>query len=432
MPATPAITLHSHVDLDADPVRLSDEAFILVQRCRANVECGIRDRYVDTSGVCFLRVDADPRLTFNLDYFVRENDGLADYHPGRNLSDRAVAFVAGDSMRHQFSDDGIFIYESASDEDPAGELRAGSCVISYDLHSGVDLTAYPVTSVTPTTYTDIPANAAPTPISDTARNLLLQDIFNGESNLDDTFTVKAYDGDPAAAGTLLATITETTAWPAVDSITDAFTYYANPAADLVFDSSVSSRSVSHLRLSRGSNVLCDVELDSVLTVPANTTLRCPAANLAISLRYHWGPPVASGDSPGTQGNVNEHPAAYFVSYCLGGTRFTLIPEACFDLQIYETDPSGVSGVAYLDTFRVPASSAYWTVSSLTVVPAWSAMVAIGSLLGGNAAPDTWNYDNVILRLCGLHVWVINQAGSYSISTGNYYASNTVPELDIDA
>lgn len=425
MPPIPAITLHSHVDLDADPVRLNDEAFLLVQRCRANVECGIQDRYVDTSGVCFLRVDADPKLTFNLEYYVRENDGLADYFPGRDLSDRSIAFAAGSAMRHQFSDDGIFIYESASDDDPVGELRAGSCTIAYDLHSGIDLTNYPVTAGTPTTYTDVPANAAGTEISDTAKNLLLQDLFNGESNLDDDFTIAAYDGDPAGAGTLLATNTQTTAWTAAGAVTDGFTYYANPPEAVVFDSSGSTRSVSHLRLARGANVLCDVELDSPVSIPANTTLRVPAANLSITLRYFWGPPVASGDDAGTQGLDSEHPAAYLIGYCLGGTRFSHFPEACFDLEFYEEDPSNSPAPEPVDTFRVPASSTYWTVSGLTVSPALT-------IAGTNDSPGGWSGVAVILRPCLLRMWAINQAGTYTVAAGNGYSSSTVPALDIDA
>ncbi len=427
MPPVPAVTLHSHVDLDASPVRLNDEEFLLVQRCRVAVNSGISTRFVDTSGECFLRVEADPRMQFTLEYFVRENDGLADYHPGRKLSDRSIAFLAGDDPRHQFAEDGVFIYESANDDDGPGELRGGSCVISYDLHSGLDLTTYPVTSVTPTSYTDIPANAAPTELTSTAKNLLLEDIFYGEENLGaSAFTVAAYNGDPAGAGTLLHSITETTPWEGVDGITDAFTYYANPPADLVFNSTGSSRSVSHLRLSRGATVLCDVELDSPVTIPANTTLRVPAANLAITLRYHWGPAVSGGNGPGTQGNADEHPAKHFLGYCLGGNRFSHFPEACFDLQIYETDPSGDPAAQPLDSFRVESTSALWTVSGLTVVPATL-------LIGANEAPSTdWDYTNIILRLCQTNVWVINHNNStpYTIASGSKYNSATEPALDI--
>ncbi len=426
MPPIPAITLHSHVDLDADPVRLNDESFLLVRRCKARVFSGNSQRFVDLAGNCFLRVESDQRLQYDLDYVVAEKDGLADYHPGRDLSDRSIAFAAGTEQRHQFKDDGIFIYESSEDDDPAGELRTGSTVISYDLHTGLDSTTFPVTSGSSITYTDVPANAVETEILDTAKELLLQDIFHGESNLDDDFTVSAYDGDPAGAGTLLHTITEVDPWVPIGiaSAGDPMQWYAQPSNALVFNQTGSTRSVSHFRLARGANVLCDVALDSPVSIPANTTLRVPAANISISLFFNWGP---NGTDVGNAGDNEEQPSYYFLRYCLGGTRLQYIPEACFDLEIYSSDPGGNPVASPLETFRIAASATYWTIggSGTTVDPALL-------IVGDDTSPSGWSYTNVVLRVCNQRVWVINQTGSFTITTGSTYSSATVPALDIDA
>lgn len=186
MPAHPAITLHSFRTLDADPFHLEDESFLLISSVRRTVNSGISERRVDTSGNCFLRVEADQRMQFSLSGAVLEVDGLADYYPGRNLSDKALAFAAGDTIQHQFKDDGIFIYESATDTDGQGVLRDIAIEISYDLHGGLDETASPPDvienpgggEVDATGFVDVP-NQVPVDITDTAKSKMLEVVFNG-------------------------------------------------------------------------------------------------------------------------------------------------------------------------------------------------------------------------------------------------------------
>ena len=211
MPAHPAITLHSFRTLDADPFHLNDESFLLVSSVRRTVNSGISERRVDTSGNCFLRVEADQRMEFSVSGAVLEVDGLADYYPGRNLSDRSIAFIAGDTIQHQFLDDGIFIYESAVDTDGQGVLRDISIDISYDLHGGLDeVTVPPETvenpggSVDATGYVDVP-DQAPVDISDTAKNGFLDAVFTASADMDGILKVHIYNG-----ATLLDTYTNTT------------------------------------------------------------------------------------------------------------------------------------------------------------------------------------------------------------------------------
>lgn len=425
MPAHPAITLHSHRAIDAAPIRIEDETYLLMQRARVTASSDSIQRFKDLSGNCFLRVDSDQRLQFSIDYFVLENNGLADYYPGRNLSDRAIAFATGTDQRHQFDTGGIFIYESATDDDPIGELRAGNVVISYDLHTGLDTTTYPATAgpALDPDYADVPAQAAPTEISNTAKNLLLQDLFYGESNLDAAFTVRPYNGDPAGAGTAIAAAaTLTDPWTTTTEIGgDPNDQYAVPNDAIVFDSTGSSRTCTHIRLARGANVLCDVVLDSPLTVPANDTLRIPAASLKISLYYNPG-----GDN--TTSFVDVETSVFCLQYCLGGTRAQYLPGDQLLYSIYNVDPGTDAEAVLVDQFAVMANSVQWTVTSRTVAAAIAAA-------GSNTAPaEGWSYTTVIAWAPNTRCRLLHAvAGSVQyIAPDAPYTSITDAALDIDA
>lgn len=415
----PAVTLHSHVTLDASPLHLESESFLLVERCRATAESGNSQRFVDLAGQCFLRVESDPRLQFSLDFAVLQVDGLADYHPGRALSDRAIAFAAGDDQRFQFAEDGIFIYESVSTDDPQGELRRGNVVISYDLHGGLDTTTYP-TTVGTVTYTDVPVQAA-VGVSEACRNLLLEDIFYGEDNLDDDFVVDCYDGDPAGAGVLKATSTVTDYWSDVTNDVSPYVWIKwgirNPA--IIFDTSVSSRSITHIRLRRGTNVICDIALAATLTVAANTYLRLPAQALTITLSYYV------GGSSGIEDD-SENPARYFLQYICGGTRLQFFPADGFDLELYESDPGGNPAVLPVDSFPVPATSTQWARTDREIAPAANVTgteLAVGS---------DWNLTTLVLKLANTSVWALKQSVSITVAAGDAYDEAADPAFDMDA
>lgn len=419
MPAIPAATIHSHRTLDAAPLHLQEETYILLQKARIAASSESVQRFVDLNGACFLRVDSDQRLQYAIDFAVLEIDGLANYYPGRALSERAIAFATGDTIPHQFSDDGIFIYESVTSDDSPGELRTGTVNISYDLHGLLDLTTYPVTVPAPPTYSDVPVQAAQE-ISNTTKNLLLEDIFYGESNLDAAFTVACYNGDPAGAGTLVVSATLTDPWTDTTNNISPYTWndwgIRNP--EIVYNSTGSSRTVTHLRLARGSNVICDIALAATLTIPAGNTLRIPAQALTISLHYY-------SDGASGLSDDSESPARHFLGYVCGGTRFTHFPEACFDLELYESDPGGDASILPVDSFRVDATSTYWTVTTRTVAPALA--------IAGTALAPTggWNITCVILKLCNLPVWAIKEIYSATVAADAAWSDATSPAVDID-
>lgn len=418
MPAHPALTLHTHRTLDADPFHLEEETYLLMERARVTAESARSERYVDLAGNCFLRVDSDQRLQYSIDFAVLEVNGLADYYPGRALSDRAIAFATGGTQRHQFSEDGIFIYESASDEDPQGELRRGNVVISYDLHGGLDTATFPTTAGT-VTYSDVPVQAA-AEISNDCKNLLLQDIFHGESNLDADFVVACYNGDPAGAGTLVASSTVTDYWTDTTNNVSPYVWIKwgirNP--EIIFDSSGSSRSVTHIRLRRGSNVIRDIALAATLTVTANTYLRLPAQALTLTLSY-----FVDGASGGDASD--ENPAKYFLSYICGGTRLQFFPGTGLTVELYEADPGGNPAVLPVDTFNVNADSAQWTITGRVVDPN-------ANVTGSNVPVSAdWNVTCIIVKPANTAVWAMKEMVSITVSIGTAYSSATNPTVDID-
>ena len=513
MPAIPAITLHKHVTLDSSPVRLDDETYLLMQRARVTASSGDSQRFKDLLGNCFLRVESDQRLQYSIDFFVLQSNGLADYYPGRSLTDRAIAFATGTEQRHQFGTDGIFIYESATDEDPQGELRSGNVVISYDLHTGLDSTTFPATTAS-TEYVDVPANAAATEISDTAKNLMLQDIFYGESNLDAAFTCEAYDGNPAGvaltsvtaalatdlltkvahglktgervvltamtdgagltvgntyyvyrasadtfklcttfANSLLGTGVDITtdgtagtvtpgtngspiatasllgtystardAWTPTGYVSaDRYHWYASPQDAITFDSNASLRACSWLRLKRGSNIICDIPLDAVLSVTANKTLRVPVANIQVALDYFWG---YSGDGCAA-GASDEDGGRWMIQYVLGGNRANFLPALSLTLEIYASDPGTSTTILPIYSFGVDASSAAWTISGNTVAPA----VALDS---PTLTAEEYTYSTIIVRLGSLRARVISRNVSGTVPYGTVYSSSTDAKLNLDA
>lgn len=215
MPAHPAITFHSHVATDANPFYLQTEDFLLLSQARTTVSSGIQERRVDTSGNCFLRVEADQRMEFSLSGAVLSQTGLANYHPGRSLSSGSLEFLTGGfdgtdvtSMGHQFLDDGIYIYESATSTDGQGVLRDIDISISYDMHTGLDTTVPGVIenpgegSVGATGYNDVP-DQVPVDIDTEVKRKALKAIFNRTTDMDGILKVHLYDG-----ATLLATHTQ--------------------------------------------------------------------------------------------------------------------------------------------------------------------------------------------------------------------------------
>jgi len=424
MPAIPAITYHSHVSLDAAPFRLDDETYLLMQRARVTATSDKSQRFVDLLGNCFLRVESDQRLQYSIDFFTAVSNGLADYHPGRALSARAVAFAAGSEQRHQFLTGGIFIYESATDEDPAGELRSGNVVISYDLHAGLDTTTYPTTGggdYDGNTYADIPVQST-VEIGNTAKNYLLQDIFYGESNLDAAFTIEAYEG-----ATLRATATLTDAWTTTTAISGRQRYAVAPDA-ITFTAAGAVWSIDSLKLKRGSIEICTVTLGVAKAVASGAVLRIPAGNLKISLNYHPGPDTAED---GAEVSADENPCNWFLGYVLGGTRAVYLPSDILTVEIYTTSPGTTVGAVPLDSVAIQASTAAWSIIDRVCAPAAGAEIA-----GINPAPDGgWSVGGIVVRLGGLRIAAMNMLTTMTVAAGSPFVTTSLatpaPSIDID-
>lgn len=429
MPPVPAVTIHSHVPIDALPLHLVAETYLLVQRCSVSATSENSQRYKDLVGNCFLRVDTDQRLQFTLEYFIPQNLGLADFYPGRDLSDGPLTFANGAAQRHQFAGGGVFIYESANDDDPAGELRRGTCVISYDLHTGRDGATYPAPP-DGLVYADVPAQAAPTAFSPSARTMLLEDVFYGENNFDSTFTISAYNGAPSGAGVLLGTVTlRQTGTPSGDSWIpgaivggDRYNWEASPPFSVQLPATGSARTCTHLRILAGPNVVCDITLDAALSVPAGSILRIPAASLRVSLRYFWG---LTGDGSLAPLSNNEDAARWLIQYALGGTRDHYMPSSAMVCELYNGDPATFPGILPVESFSVVAPTGQWIVTGATAAPA----VVMTS---PTAAAVAYSYNVCIIRIGSTLCRAISRNVSGYVNAGDTYSSLTDASIDTSA
>lgn len=144
MPAVPfdasSAVIAAHVDsLSFDPstlLRLQAEEYLLVHSCRAR---GTRDRKIvlGAQGQRLMDVRYNPQLVYEVEATALAMRGLANYHPGRALSDRSLTFANGGVPPFGFESEAIggragkMIYLDPSHDPGAGDTLEVSFKVEH-------------------------------------------------------------------------------------------------------------------------------------------------------------------------------------------------------------------------------------------------------------------------------------------------------------
>jgi hypothetical protein len=389
--AAAAIIVHTMEALDPAVLEtLQPEDCLLVQSCQRSGSSQ-RIEETDSDGNLVLSIHYDQRLVYSIQADVLEWDGLADYHPGRALSARALDFANG-SRAMQFDESGTLVYVAPQQTAGAGQLPSVSFQVER-LFADLDTAAYP--SGTASSYSYLSAQAvAELPAS--ATTALLEAVFHGQA-INGNLTATLYNGDPSAGGTAVSAAITCDPWTDAGPIVFDGNTAVITSAGITFPPTGSSRTVTHVRFSRAGVTALDVALASTLTLPANHALLADAGDFSAQLEWPYG--MSGGTTP----------AELSLRYLFGDPTADLIGTATgVTITCY---PAVVIGSEPLDTFQVPRNSATWGIIGDTVsnTPA---------LAGTNIAPaGGWAVQTITVGIDGVGTWFIRRERLISVGAG---------------
>jgi hypothetical protein len=389
--AAAAIIVHTMEALDPAVLEtLQSEDCLLVQSCqRAGSSQRIEE--TDSEGNLVLSIHYDQRLVYSIQADVLEWDGLADYHPGRALSARALDFANG-SRAMQFDESGTLVYVAPQQTAGAGQLPSVSFQVER-LFADLDTAAYP--SGTASSYAYLSAQAvAELPAS--ATTALLEAVFHGQA-ITGNLTATLYNGNPASGGTAVSAAITCEPWTEAGPVVFDGSTALITSKEITFPPTGSSRTVTHVRFARSGVTALDVALASTLTLPANHALLADAGDFSAQLEWPYG--MSGGTTP----------AELSLRYLFGDPTVDLIGTATeVTIACY---PGVVVGSEPLDTFTVPRDSATWGIvgDSVSNTPALS---------GTNIAPaGGWAVQVIAVGIDGVGTWFIRRERLISVGAG---------------
>lgn len=389
--AAASIIVHTMEALDPAVLEtLQPEDCLLVQSCQRSGSSQ-RIEETDSEGNLVLSIHYDQRLVYAIQADVLEWDGLADYHPGRALSSRALDFANG-SRAMQFEDSGTLVYVAPQQTAGAGQLPSISFQIER-LFADLDTAAYPAGTASSYTYLSAQA-AAELPAS--ATTALLEAAFHGQA-ITGNLTATLYNGDPAAGGTAVSSAIICDPWTEAGAIVFNGDTALITSTGITFPPTGSSRTVTHVRFSRAGVTALDVALASTVTIPANHALIADAGDFSAQLEWPYGMSGGTG------------PAELSLRYLFGDPTVDLIGTSGeVTINCY---PGVMDGSEPLDTFRVPRNAATWGIVGDTVsnTPA---------LAGTNTAPaGGWAVQIITVGIDGVGTWFIRRERLISVGAG---------------
>ena len=401
MPAAPfdataaaAASLIVHTLEALDPAvfeTLQPEDSLLVQSCQ-RTGSSQRIEETDSQGKLVLSIHFDQRLVYSIQADVLAWDGLADYHPGRALSARALEFLNG-VQAQQFDDSGTLVYVSPQQTAGAGQLPSVAFQVER-LFDDLDESTYP--SGTASSYAYLPTQAvAELPAS--ATTALLEAVFFGTA-LSGNLTATLYNGNPAAGGTADSSAIVCDPWTAAAPIVAGGDTSLITSSEITFPATGSSRTVTHIRFARsGPMVALDVALGSTLTLPANHALRADSGDISAQLEWPYG--LGGGTTP----------AELALRYLFGDPTADLIGTAT-DVTI-SCYPATVVGSEPLDVFTVSRDNSTWDIVGDSCANATT-------LTGTNIAPaGGWAVQILVASIDGVGTWFIRRERLISVGAG---------------
>jgi hypothetical protein len=389
--AASAILVHTMEALDPAVFEtLQAEDALLVQSCQRSGSSQ-RIEETDSAGNLVLSIHYDQRLVYSIQADVLEWDGLADYHPGRALSARALDFVNG-TQAMQFEDSGTLVYVSPQQTAGAGQLPNIAFQVER-LFADLDTATYPSGTASSFTYL---ATQAVAELPASATTALLEAVFYGTAITGD-LTATLYNGDPASGGTAVSSAIVCDPWTAAAPIVAGGDTSVITSAEITFPSTGSSRTVTHVRFLRGAVVALDVALGATVTLAANHALIAEAGDFSAQLEWPYG--LSGGTTP----------AELALRYLFADPTADLVGDATeVTISCY---PATIVGSEPLDVFRVSRDSSTWD-------PVGDSMSNGTTLTGTNIAPaGGWAVQTIVASIDGVGTWFIRRERLISVGAG---------------
>jgi hypothetical protein len=389
--AASAILVHTMEALDPAVFEtLQAEDALLVQSCQRSGSSQ-RIEETDSAGNLVLSIHYDQRLVYSIQADVLEWDGLADYHPGRALSARALDFVNG-TQAMQFEDSGTLVYVSPQQTAGAGQLPSIAFQVER-LFADLDTATYPSGTASSFTYL---ATQAVAELPASATTALLEAVFYGTAITGD-LTATLYNGDPASGGTAVSSAIVCDPWTAAAPIVAGGDTSVITSAEITFPSTGSSRTVTHVRFLRGAVVALDVALGATVTLAANHALIAEAGDFSAQLEWPYG--LSGGTTP----------AELALRYLFADPTADLVGDATeVTISCY---PATIVGSEPLDVFRVSRDSSTWD-------PVGDSMSNGTTLTGTNIAPaGGWAVQTIVASIDGVGTWFIRRERLISVGAG---------------
>jgi hypothetical protein len=389
--AASAILVHTMEALDPAVFEtLQAEDALLVQSCQRSGSSQ-RIEETDSAGNLVLSIHYDQRLVYSIQADVLEWDGLADYHPGRALSARALDFVNG-ARAMQFEDSGTLVYVSPQQTAGAGQLPNIAFQVER-LFADLDTATYPTGTASSFTYL---ATQAVAELPASATDALLAAVFFGTSISGD-LTATLYNGDPASGGAAVSSAIVCDPWTAAAPIVAGGDTAVITSTEITFPSTGSSRTVTHVRFLRGAVVALDVALGATVTLAANHALIAEAGDFSAQLEWPYG--LSGGTTP----------AELALRYLFADPTADLVGDATeVTISCY---PATIVGSEPLDVFRVSRDSSTWD-------PVGDTMSNGTTLTGTNLAPaGGWAVQVIVASIEGVGTWFIRRERLISVGAG---------------
>lgn len=419
----PAVLMHAHgaTVIQAEVVGLEEEDNLLIHSCQISASRQ-KERLLDHEGRLWLRADFDAVLTWTVRASVLGYAGLADYHPGTPLPRQALAFAQANRTPHQFlreasgQEIGVLYYEDPTSDTAGGDTPEGTFRITLEF-SDHDTTSFAAIEGEddPVVYVPSPTPAAPDELTVQASAPLEVAIVEASaaavahgatSGLTGNFCGTLYDGDPAAGGVAVSSALVLTPWLDLTQPDTQNTTVARNTLGITWPADPASRSVSHIRLTRGADTVSDIALDSTVTVPADTALRAPAGALGIHLTWNQeGDMAASTDEP---------PASTALRWVMGDEALSPATTEAYVL-CFDGDPFA-SGVFVGDTdLTLPRDSSGFTLSGAEITSA-------ADVTGTATAPGGgWSITHVAVGIDPVQTWfmLVELASPISVAAGGH-------------
>lgn len=425
-----AVIVHSQVPVNPATFQmLREEAALLIHGCRRSATRQEWRRY-NRHGKLIVFVRHSPLLTYAVTATALDPTGenLGNYHPGRCLSDRTLAFVNGGTVPYQFEAavegvmPGKFILRDPVQDPGAGDATEVSFTVE---HAFVDLDVddYPGGSVatpgTPESFVTLPEQTAAsltTEALDALAGALFLDVHPFGSSL---LSLTLYDGDPAGAGVAVSDPLILSEWLLVDEPDiPSRTRCRNHALLEFLDASGLDRTVTHLQWSRNGIPIARKALAAPVVIPGYYGLRIPVG--AIGLQLTW---LTDGDMASSAHSL---PAQVAFAY-LFGTEGLAPSQTGLYVNFYDGDPYTTGNLVADTDLTISRDAAGWSVSGHVVSSA-------DTLAGTDAAPGGgWSIPYVVVGIDGggNTWWIVRQfspplsiapGGSVALSAGDLTAT----------